>query len=73
MPFIFDEKTNSFEQRGTRKANWISGYDVMRSDDRLFGWLDNKWKSLDDSVVYKVASGRGGRLLKIDYDTDKVF
>jgi len=46
---------------------------LIRSDDKLFGWTDSTWLCLDDSIGFKVATGKDNRLYKVAYDTDKVF
>ena len=44
-------------------------------DNKLYGWIEtgNQWKMLDKSTVWYMGVGEGGRLLKIDYDSEKVF
>ena len=80
MPFKFDPKTEKFEQKGNQKSFRISaglnGHAVMRGyDHRLYDWVEEegKWKNLDDSAVWSVATSKKGRLYKVDYDSQKVF
>ena len=79
-PHKFDDLTQRFVRVGTRKAYVISagleGHAVMKGyDDKMYGWVETeqKWKILDQSSVNMMGIGESGRLLKTDYDSDKVF
>jgi hypothetical protein len=76
LPFKFNKKLKQFQQMGNQKAYRISaginGHAMMTgSDRRLYTWIeaDRVWKSLDDSKVWSVATGKKGRLYKVEYDT----
>ena len=85
LPFKFDEKTSQFQQKGNRQVDMIAagvnGHALMERRNKnfsyggLYGWIqeDNMWRSLGGGMVDWVASGRGGRLYKLDYPSRKVF
>ena len=63
------------------RAYWIAagqgGHAVMlgRGDRRLYEWVEGekKWKVLDDSWASRVALGEGGRVYKIDFNSERIF
>ena len=49
----------------------IRGY----KDKKMYGWVETeqKWKNLDQSRVLGMGIGERGRLLKINYYSDKAY
>jgi len=49
----------------------------MRSydNDKMYGWVETEqtWKTIDQSTVMTMGIGESGRILKIDWNSDKVF
>ena len=48
---------------------------LSRGDRRLYEWVEGekKWKVLDDSWASRVALGEGGRVYKIDFNSERIF
>ena len=48
---------------------------ITGTDDMMYGWVETEqtWKIIDKSKVWWMGIGESGRILKTDYDSDKVF
>jgi len=43
--------------------------------NKMYGWVETEqtWRIIDQSQVYAIGVGERGRLLKTDYENEKVF
>jgi len=80
MPFKYDHFRKRFRQKGSHKAKAIqagpNGRAIIKDwDRRVVGWHYGEWKALRGArrEVVSVASGRGGRLYWVDYNSYKVY
>ena len=55
----------------------LKGYALIKDlrDRKLYGWVEGeeKWRTLGGPTVRSFASGREGRIYKVDYRSRKIF